>query len=108
MLLLFTDLLRIYHDSPSKIDQPTFTKGVISEILDYMEKNYETIILEKTANYFHFHPNHLTRLLKQNLNKTFIELSHQLKNACTMLENTDFTVDQIAHKTGYAKVSFFL
>ena len=109
MLLIFTELLRIYHDSPSNIDQPSARNGVISDILDYMEKNYETLTLEKTANHFHFHPNHLTRLLKTNLNKTFIELSHQLKvkNACTMLENTDLTVDQIANKTGYTNVTFF-
>ncbi|MCM3444266.1 AraC family transcriptional regulator [Metabacillus halosaccharovorans] len=109
MLLIFTELVRIYHDSPHNIDQPVMKKGIISEILDYMEKNYDTLTLDKTAEYFHFHPNHLTRLLKTNLNKTFIDLSHQLKikNACTMLENTDLTVDQIANKTGYTNITFF-
>ncbi|MCV9886626.1 helix-turn-helix domain-containing protein [Metabacillus halosaccharovorans] len=48
-------------------------------------------------------------MLKTNINKTFIDLSHQLKikNACTMLENTDLTVDQIANKTGYTNITFF-
>jgi AraC family transcriptional regulator, melibiose operon regulatory protein len=74
-----------------------------------MEQNYQAMTLEQTAEKFHFHPNHLTRLLKINLGKTFIELSHQLKikNACTLLNYTDLTIDQIANKVGYTNITFF-
>lgn len=84
----------MYHSSP-KTEEPSLKKAVVSDILAYMEKNYQSITLEQTAEKFHFHPNHLTRVLKNNLGKTFIELSHQLKikNACTLLENTDLTID---------------
>lgn len=109
MLLIFTELLRVYHNTPKKNSERIFRKAVISDILAYMEQNYDTITLEKTAERFHFHPNHLTRLLKENLGKTFIELSHQLKikNACTLLENTDITIDLIANKVGYTNITFF-
>jgi AraC family transcriptional regulator, melibiose operon regulatory protein len=109
MLLIFTELLRVYHNTPKKSSERIFRKAVISDILAYMEQNYEAITLEKTAEKFHFHPNHLTRLLKSNLGKTFIELSHQLKikNACTLLENTDLIIDQIANKVGYTNITFF-
>jgi AraC-like DNA-binding protein/mannose-6-phosphate isomerase-like protein (cupin superfamily) len=109
MILIFTELLRIYNNSAKSQEEPVLKKAVISDILAYMEQNYQTITLEKTAEMFHFHPNHLTRLLKNNLGKTFIELSHQLKikNACTLLENTDLTIDQIANKIGYTNITFF-
>lgn len=108
MLLIFTELLRMYHSSP-KTEEPSLKKAVVSDILAYMEKNYQSITLEQTAEKFHFHPNHLTRVLKNNLGKTFIELSHQLKikNACTLLENTDLTIDLIANKIGYSNIAFF-
>ncbi|MEH7117784.1 AraC family transcriptional regulator [Neobacillus vireti] len=109
MLLIFTELLRIYNNHTKDKEEPTFKKAIISEILRFMEQNYQAMTLEQTAEKFHFHPNHLTRLLKTNLGKTFIELSHQLKikNACTLLENTDFTIDQIANKVGYTNITFF-
>jgi AraC family transcriptional regulator, melibiose operon regulatory protein len=109
MLLIFTELLRVYHNTPKKNSERIFRKAVISDILAYMEHNYDSITLEKTAEKYHFHPNHLTRLLKENLGKTFIELSHQLKikNACTLLENTDLTIDLIANKVGYINITFF-
>lgn len=109
MLLIFTELLRIYNGFSKNKEEPTFKKAIISEILSFMEHNYQTMTLEQTAEKFHFHPNHLTRLLKTNIGKTFIELSHHLKikNACTFLENTDFTIDQIANKVGYTNITFF-
>ncbi|MEY2191143.1 helix-turn-helix domain-containing protein [Neobacillus sp. BF23-41] len=30
-----------------------------------------------------------------------------MKNACTLLENTDFTIYQIANKVGYTNITFF-
>lgn len=109
MILIFTELLRIYNSYSKNKEEPTFKKAIISEILSFMEQNYQAMTLEQTAEKFHFHPNHLTRLLKTNLGKTFIELSHQLKikNACTLLENTDLNIDQIANKVGYTNITFF-
>jgi AraC family transcriptional regulator, melibiose operon regulatory protein len=109
MLLIFTELLRIYHSSPKSKEEPIGKKAVISEILNFMEQNYQTLTLEKTAEKFHFHPNHLTRLLKNNLGKTFIEVSHhiKIKNACLLLDNTDITIEQIANKVGYTNITFF-
>ncbi|PKG23845.1 AraC family transcriptional regulator [Niallia nealsonii] len=109
MLLIFTELLRIYHSSPKSKEEPIVKKAVISDILNFMEQNYHAVTLEKTAERFHFHPNHLTRLLKNNLGKTFIEVSHhiKIKNACVLLENTNLTIEQIANKIGYTNITFF-
>lgn len=109
MLLIFTELLRSYDHTTRKTDEPVFKKAVISDILAYMDHNYHSLTLEKTAEMFHFHPNYLTRLLKHNLGKTFIELTHQLKikNACTLLNNTELTVELIANKVGYTNITFF-
>lgn len=109
MLLIFTELLRSYNSLSKTKGEPIFKKAIISEILKHMDLNFRYITLEKTAEKFHFHPNHLTRLLKSNLGKTFIEVSHQLKmkNACTLLENTDLTIDQVANEVGYTNITFF-
>lgn len=109
MILIFTELLRVYNKSPRQDHVSTLKKMVVSDILSYMETNYKTMTLEQTAETFHFHPNSLTRLLKTNVGKTFMELSHQLKikNACLLLENTDSAISQIAEEVGYANTSFF-
>ena len=108
MLLIFTELLRIYHRANNK-EEPVLKRTVLFDILIFMEQNYKTITLEKTAEKFNYHPNYLTRILKNTFGKTFIELSHQLKikNACTLLENTDLTIEQIANQIGYSNVAFF-
>lgn len=109
ILLIFTELLRMYHRSPQSVKKPQSKKIVIAEILAYMEENYVSLTLEKTAKKFHFHPNHLTRLLKSHVGKTFMNISHQLKikNACILLANTDLTIEQIANQVGYTNHTFF-
>lgn len=109
MTLIFTELLRIYNRSSNNDTEPLNKRAIISEILAFMEQNYQTITLEKVAEKFHFHPNHITRLLKNSLGKTFIQLSHQLKtkNACLLLENTDLPIEKIANHVGYTNITFF-
>lgn len=111
VILIFSELLQIYQDQTPEVqilDQTTNTKN-ISKILEYIQKNYITATLATTAETFNFHPNYLSTLLKKTTGKSFKEVIHEqkLKKACTLLKNTDMTVEDISLEVGYNNFSFF-
>lgn len=111
IILIFSELLQIYHHQTPELqilDHTINTKN-ISKILEYIEKNYTTATLTKTAKNFNYHPNYLSTLLKKVTGKSFKEIIHEqkLKKACTLLKNTDMTVEDISFEVGYNNFSFF-
>ncbi|QGQ94353.1 AraC family transcriptional regulator [Paenibacillus psychroresistens] len=109
IIVLFSELLRVYKDQVDNEPHPKVTKIAITDILIYLESNYRTVTLESAANHFHFHPNYLSRLLKNVLGQSFIKLliEIKMKKACVFLENTDFPIGQIVAEIGYTNLKFF-
>ncbi|MBE6043433.1 MAG: helix-turn-helix domain-containing protein [Clostridium thermopalmarium] len=111
IILIFSQLLQIYQDQTPEVqilNETANTKN-ISKILEYIQKNYISTTLAKTAKTFNFHPNYLSTLLKKTTGKSFKEIIHEqkLKKACTLLKNTDMTVEDISLEVGYNNFSFF-
>ncbi|MBB6672381.1 AraC family transcriptional regulator [Cohnella nanjingensis] len=107
LILLFTELLRTTPHLPADTAGAGRAPGV--EILQYIEERYETTTLAQTARHFHFHPNYLSRLLKQNFGKTYRQMVQdlRLRKAKLLLENTDFQVRRIAEEVGYTNFNHF-
>jgi len=111
IILIFSELLQIYQDQTPEVqilNETANTKN-ISKILEYIQKNYICTTLAETAKTFNFHPNYLSTLLKKTTGKSFKEIIHEqkLKKACTLLKNTDMTVEDISLEVGYNNFSFF-
>ena len=79
------------------------------QILDYIDTNLCDVTLESTARAFHFSPNHLSRLLKEQTGSTFIDLVQKarLREATYYLRMQNLTVTQVANLVGYNNITYF-
>lgn len=108
-LLLFTALSRAYEFNATHEQINSVNMEVKSDLLKYLRKNYKTATLNSTALYFHFHPNYLSNLIKKEFGKTFKELLTpiRLKQACSLLEHSEETIEKIIEQVGYTNSSHF-
>lgn len=111
LLRMFVELSRIEAVNPlPKPEGKTDPKQQkIYDILSYMKDHYSEVTLESMANHFHYTPRHISRLIKENSGKTFIQLVNQYKiaNAGIYLKNSNFSVEEIMQITGFHDTSYF-
>ncbi|WP_462412957.1 AraC family transcriptional regulator [Neobacillus sp. Marseille-QA0830] len=109
IILLFTELLRISRRNKLQVNDEMPIKTSFVEILKYIEENYLTATLTEVAIRFHFHPNYLSRILKENLGKTFSDMIQELRlrQAKLLLENTELQINRIAEEVGYSNFHHF-
>lgn len=96
-------------DTSINLESITKSNSIIILTLQFLENNFLTCTLESTAKHLNINPCYLTTLLKKNLNLSYKELIITLKMqyATKLLINSDYTIEQIAHKSGYSNLSFF-
>lgn len=111
IVLIFSELLKLYKKQAEESTSSTKKSFIsnVSEILKFIEDNYMDLTLPYTAEKFHFHPNYLSSLLKKTTGKSFKDIIHEqkLKKACSLLKNTDKTIDTIALEVGFNNLNFF-
>lgn len=109
MVLIFSELLKVFHYDSSQADSNLFNNSSIVEIFHYLEENYMTCTLTSTAKHFNFHPNYLSKLIKKTINRSFSELIllQKLTRASILLENTDIPIYEIIREIGYNNLNFF-
>lgn len=76
----------------------------------YMEKNYmKDISLEQVAGYVGISSFYLSRLLKHQTYKNFVELltDIRMEHAVKLIEKEDFTVKDIGSRVGYQSPTYF-
>ncbi|WP_042463349.1 AraC family transcriptional regulator [Neobacillus dielmonensis] len=108
MIIIFSELLRYYQtDHGTKSGQSK--KTYILEILQHIEENHQTCTLESVAKRFAFHPNYLSRMIKNNTGKSFKQLlqEQKLNQASFLLVNTDKNLEEIMNEVGYHNHGFF-
>jgi len=111
MLLLFNELMRLWKSQNSDedmLDEPGNIPN-IGAIIRYMETNYKSITLKSTANRFGYSPKHFSKILSDELGKSFIEVKHDIcmKQAAFLLSNSELSISDIADSVGFANYSFF-
>jgi AraC-like DNA-binding protein len=107
IVLIFLELLRVYGDEAAKKNVPK--KAVITEILKYLDTNYNEAALSALAQRFNFHPNYLSAFLKKSTGQTFKEIVNEkrMNHAHLMLCNTDMDIESISKECGFTNLSFF-
>lgn len=111
IVLIFSELLKVYQSQEEEtivLDKKDSTSNIV-EILKYIEDNYMEATLNSVAAKYHFHPNYLGTLIKKSTDKSFREIIHnkKLKHACSLLQNTDLSIEKILNEIGYNNQSFF-
>lgn len=109
IILLFTEFLRDYNNNmgDSKVKDLNIT--IITEIKNYLYKNYKIADLKTTSEHFHFNADYLSKLIKNLTGNNFTGLLQdiKLKETCTLLKNSDFTIEEIMNSVGYNNMSYF-
>lgn len=96
--------------SVKNIQETKKSKDYIEKTILYMEKNYmEDISLDETAEASGISSFYLSRLLKQELNQTFVGILTEIRmtNALRMLWDKKYTVKEIALQSGYRNITYF-
>ncbi|MEH7495145.1 helix-turn-helix transcriptional regulator, partial [Neobacillus niacini] len=80
-----------------------------SLILQYIQTNYRKVSLKSLAELFHYSEAHLSVLIKKNTGLNFNTIIKKLKmtSALDYIENTDFSIEDIAERVGYISVDHF-
>lgn len=98
---IFTESMFYSSDSNNKL---------IKEACDYISKHYsEDISLSDVAEKIHLNPSYLSSLFKQVTGSSFKEYLNRVRieEAKSLLENTDYSIMEIAVATGYSDQSYF-
>jgi AraC-type DNA-binding domain-containing proteins len=78
-------------------------------ILRYIQNNYTTLNLKTAAEFFHYSESYLSRLIKKNSGRSFVQIITQLRmeNSLRLLGSTRMSVQEISEFIGYDSVDHF-
>ncbi|NTV89537.1 MAG: AraC family transcriptional regulator, partial [Clostridiales bacterium] len=109
MILIFSELLRIYEKDSDERNSAILNNNKLSDIVLYVQTNCESEGLNSIAGHFHFHPNYFCTVLKKMTGRNFTDFVQEakLKKAGMLLKNSKMPVVEIAHEVGYQNITFF-
>ncbi|WP_017470405.1 AraC family transcriptional regulator [Amphibacillus jilinensis] len=109
MLLIFSELIRVFHYDSNQTSTPLKDQINIIDILQFIEENYQYCTLNDVAKRFNYNPNYLSTLIKKQTGKSFKELIQlqRLSYSSFLLINTEKPIYQIAEETGHSNLSYF-
>ena len=117
-LLAFIDLLKNLDELPGR--KPILLQAYqrhagltditsrIQEAIDFINENYQRpVSLREMAEVCNFSPNAFCRWFKQNMGLTFVDYLNKVRltHVCQLLISTDYSVGQIAERTGFDNIS---
>lgn len=79
-------------------------KKIPSEILDYLDNNYnEKITINALAERCFYNPSYFSRIFSETFGMSITEyiLEKRFEKACGLLKTTDMTIEEIAESSGY-------
>lgn len=84
-------------------------KTLAAEMLDYMKRNIAAVSREEMAEFFHFNPDYLNRILLKTTGLTFSQNVRELRlqSAAQMLVETKKSVNSIINQLGFSNKSYF-
>lgn len=82
---------------------------IMIDMLSYIAENCATVDLDQMSERYYYSKTHICRLFLKNTKKSFNNTLMDMKigRACSMLENTNMTVEEIARAVGYDSVEYF-
>lgn len=111
MLILFWAKLLRYHenDIESILTRET-TGSSMTEILNYLNQNYQTATLKDAATHFGYSSSHFSKLIKEGTGRTFLQIIRDIKlnQACRALRETTLSIPSICKLAGYETSEHFM
>jgi len=91
--------------SPDKIEHT-----IIKQVLEYVNHNfYKAITVQSLAEKFFISPNYISTLFKREVGVNFKDYLSKLRidYACSQLINHEYSIQQVAEKSGYSDYFYF-
>ncbi len=111
LLIIIIELLRLYSVDTGEhfIQISSNVSDNLVDIMHYIELHYADCTLRDVAEKFNYHPKYLSTLIHQRTHKTFKEIQTRQRMivACSMLENTDQSIQHIASEIGMSNLNQF-
>ena len=78
-------------------------------ILLYVAENYKTVTLDELSEKFFYSKTHICRLFLKNTGKSFNQtlIDMKINRSCSLLKNTEMTVEEISKNVGYGSAEHF-
>ena len=111
MLVLFwTQLLRYHENDIESILTRDTAGSSMTEILNYINHNYQTATLRDTASHFGYSVSHFSTLIKEGTGRTFLQIIRDIKlnQACRALVKTNLSIPAICELVGYETPEHFM
>lgn len=101
---LFQELAGQYRqqaDEQSRREQDGLS---VSNVIQYIEQNYQSATLQQTAQHFYYSPRGLSNYLQKYTGKKFSQIVQEirLKKACNLLKDPNIPLDSIPAIVGYS------
>ncbi|WP_054717171.1 helix-turn-helix transcriptional regulator [Lacticaseibacillus manihotivorans] len=105
-------IITLFHDAFDRISKLSKHHRTLEEhIIDYIARRYTSdLALSEIADHYHLSESHTSRLIKEHLGISFKDYLIQLRmrQAKSLLNNTDQKVADIAEAVGYKNVNTFI
>ncbi len=110
LILLWAQLLRYHEQNIESVLTPTANGSSITEVLDYLSKNYQTVTLHDVADRFGYSTSHFSTLIKEGTGRTFTQIIKEIKlsQACRALRETQLSIHAICELVGYENPEHFM
>lgn len=107
--IVLSYLIRHYEEAMETAVAESSRLQKLEAMLVHIESNFRTITLRELAEKFYFTEQYLSKYIKGNTGKTFIEIVRdiRLKNAQKLLSTTDLLIGEISEASGYTSVEHF-
>ncbi|MBW4491354.1 MAG: AraC family transcriptional regulator [Trichocoleus desertorum ATA4-8-CV12] len=108
--------IQLIHDKFSVTEKPNIQKSIFPSIprlrgvFEFIELNYhQNIKLKEVAQAVGYSPAYLTDLVRRLTGKTVNNwiIDRRISEACTLLLETNYSVEEIALKVGYQNINHF-
>ncbi|SFL66714.1 Helix-turn-helix domain-containing protein [Gracilibacillus orientalis] len=102
---------KIVDDKLMEMQQLSKYNRAVKEAMDYIDQHYdEELTLKEVAKQVHLNASYLSALFKEELQITFSEYltRKRMQEAKKLLLSTDFTIAEIAEKSGYQTSKYFI
>lgn len=110
MVLFWAKLLRYHENHVESILTKDTAGSSMTEILNYINRNYLTATLSDTAEHFGYSVSHFSTLIKEGTGRTFLQIIRDIKltQACRALRRTSLSIPDICELVGYDTPEHFM